>query len=108
MKATKAERTQRACIVIAWVENDGLRATGQTVRRDLNYFPEFEACPKPHACVWLNRGSAADRAKAEAYASTQGHSFVRVYSLPTSTKDCLAVAKSKIMREQGLREDSIQ
>lgn len=84
-------------IVIAWTEMDGMRPTGRMVRFDgYNFKPEFETCSQAHAVIWLNRGTAEDRAKAEAYAATLNHPLVRVYNLATTTKDPLGVAKHRI------------
>jgi hypothetical protein len=60
-------------IVIAWVDMDGLKATGRTVTRDMNCFPEFIACEKAHSAMWLNDGTDEDVKKAEAYAKAQGY-----------------------------------
>ncbi len=83
-------------IVIAWKARTGMRKTGRMIKRDLNWFPEFEACEEAHAVIWLNAGTASDIASAEKYAATDGKT-VRVY--PMTERDPLGRARMEIMAE---------
>lgn len=76
-------------IVIAKVEMTALRATGRTITRDRNYFPEFESAPEAKGCMWLGEGTDADVAKARAEMTEY-----KVYTFPASEKDPIGKAKA--------------
>lgn len=61
---------------------------------DLGIRPTLKEIAVPRACVWLNRGTAADLAKATAYAPTEGY---RVFTYPTSERDPLGRAMQDVM-----------
>jgi hypothetical protein len=83
-------------IVLAKVEMTGLRETGKFVRRDMNWFKEFEAAPEAKALVWLLKGNESDEIKANTYAATEGYS---VLTFPISEKDPIGKAKSIMMKQ---------
>lgn len=81
-------------IVLARCDMGALRDTGRTERRDGNYFPVFEAAKRAVACVWLNKGTAADLARAEAYAKAEGFTVI---TFPTNEPDPLGKAKAMML-----------
>lgn len=82
-------------IVLASVDVTKLVPTGRNVMRDMNWFPEFRAEAEGKACMWMNKGSAADVAKAEAYAAKEGW---KVFTYPTTERDPLGKAKAAVLR----------
>ena len=77
-------------IVIAWAEQTKLVPTGRHVMRDLNWFPEFKTDWEGKACMWLNKGTESDLAKAKAWAETEGKS---VYTFPCNERKPLDRAR---------------
>ncbi len=92
MTATTAE--PRFAIMLAWVEQTGLRATGRLVARDANWFPEYESCPEAKACAWMHSGTEADVVKARAYAGSQGY---KVFVYPTNDRDPKSRARADML-----------
>ena len=82
-------------IVLAKVENTGLRDTGEFLMRDRNWFPKFEACPEPKACMWLANGKQSDVEKAMWFAAQEGWT-VFVYH---NERDPIRRAKLEIMEQ---------
>lgn len=83
-------------IVLARAEMTGIRETGAMHRPDgVNWVPEIETCKRPVAMVWLNEATAADAAKAHAFANAEGY---RVFEYPLSERDPLTKAKNAVMR----------
>ena len=88
-------------IVAAWVENDGMVATGRMERFDgVNYRPEYVPCPKPRALVWLKKGTDADATKAAEFIAAQHAADAlahAVFTYPTTEKDPLGRARRDVM-----------
>lgn len=100
-----ASNAEKHCIVIAWTDMGGMRATGRMVRFDgYNYRPEFVPCLAPHAAVWLNAGTDEDAAKARAYAEAEGFDNARVYEYATSERDPLTRARREVHRSSTTHE----
>ena len=80
-------------LVIAWVENTGVRNTGRLRRIDgYNWGAETEACPEAKACVWSR--DLADRPRAEAHAAANGAMVLEL----EDTDDVLAVARATALK----------
>jgi hypothetical protein len=91
---TTTKTTSRFAIMLAWVEQTGLRATGGLVLRDANWFPEHESCPEAKVCAWLWNGTKTDVAKAREYAESQGY---KVFVYPASEADPKGRARADVM-----------
>lgn len=86
-------------IVLARIEEDF--RVKELRRADMGERPIMEAVPKPVACMWLNNGSDADVAKAQAYARAEGYT-VFTYK---GSRDPLTQAKKDVMRP-GLKNQN--
>jgi hypothetical protein len=62
-------------IVLAWLDEDCVMV--QEGQRDIGRQHKFKTVPKPMACMWLNKGTAADLVKAQAYAAKDGRTVFR-------------------------------
>lgn len=82
--------TTAQVIVLARMENTGVRETGRLIRRDCNYFPETEACMRPVSLVWSRDMSRL--ADAKVFARAEGF---RVLVLD-DTDDVLTVARNLV------------
>lgn len=78
------------------VEDLRLREHGQV---DLGRPHKFERYDRPEALVWLNRGGAADIAKAKAFAEREGYT---VFRYPLTEKDPLGRARTEIAAGQAV------
>lgn len=78
-------------VVVAWAEQTKLVPTGRQVRRDLNWFPEFRAEWEGKACMWKNKGTEADLARAKEWAAKEG---VLVLTFPADETDPLGKARA--------------
>jgi len=93
-------------IVVAWTEEaqelDAERSKG--VRRDLGESYKFKDVIKPFAAMWLNKGTEADVAKAQAYARGEGkHVFVY-----TGVGDPLGKAKADVLRKVRAKDAELR
>jgi 7-cyano-7-deazaguanine synthase in queuosine biosynthesis len=79
-------------IVLAKLNEDQIVAKAGRV--DLGERHTFKTVHVPTACMWINKGTEADRAKAERFAATEGYT-VFCYN---GEKDPLAKAKKDIAR----------
>jgi hypothetical protein len=81
-------------IVIAWTE-DSAEWDGEPYAADLGERPTMRPVRLAKACMWLNRGTAADVEKARVYAAPQGYS---VLTFPASVRDPLGAARAAVLR----------
>lgn len=89
-------------IVLARIENTGLKFTGKFIRPDgVNWREDYKLTPEPKALIWLNEGNESDLEKAKKFAKEENYS---VFTFPTTEKDPLGLAKKQIMQENGLTE----
>lgn len=84
-------------IVLAWVENTGLRDTGKVEQVDRNWRPVFEVCSEAKACVFSSDLKDLDRAKEYVKHNeiAEGIGYY-VFVLP-DTEDVLKVAREKVL-----------
>jgi hypothetical protein len=84
-------------IILARAEQTALHPTGRWVRHPdgMNFRQELRAEWEAKACVWLNRGGAADVERARAFADREGYT---VYTYPLRTIDALECAKSAVVK----------
>lgn len=84
----------KAVIVLARLENTGLRTTGKLIRPDgVNWREETECCQVAKSMVWSSEMTRARLGQAEAFAAKEGY---KVLILP-DTSDVLEVARKAIM-----------
>jgi hypothetical protein len=79
-------------IVLAWTVEDRVW-DGEPYARDLGAAPGWKTVQRPLACVWLNKGTEADMAKAKAHAAQEG---AQVLTFPEGTEDPLGLAREVI------------
>ncbi len=79
-------------IVLAWLDEDF--ALVQEGQPDIGRPHKFKAVPKPRACMWLNKGTDADLAKAKTYAARDG----RTVFCYKNEKEPLQRARTEILR----------
>lgn len=84
------------CIVVAWTTQEQ-EFDGRPFARDLGALPGLREVTKPHACVWLNKGSDADIEKAQAFIASDAPDTGRVFVYPTNEKDPLGRARREIL-----------
>jgi hypothetical protein len=94
--AKTADATGNLQIVIAWTEEvqELDETNARSVRRDLGESHKFKYVKKPFAAMWLNKGTEADVAKAQAYARAEGK---KVFTY-TGGGDPLGRAKADVLR----------
>jgi len=80
-------------IVIAWTDSDAEFVYAR--RSDLGERPVFRDVTVVKAVVWLNEGTAADVAKAHAYADPRGY---KVFTYPLDTADPLGAARKTMFK----------
>jgi len=86
----------RVCITVAWAEGQQVPAEDPaTVRIDLGVRVKMRTVQVAHAVVWLLSGTAADVAKAEAWAATQPGHVVETW--PVDIADPLGAARAKVI-----------
>jgi len=95
-RKTTTTPATRYAVMLAWVENTGLRETGRMVLRDANWFPEFEPCLEAKCAAWIYNGTDADVARAREYAAREGRS---VFVYPATEPDPKNRARADVMRE---------
>lgn len=88
----EARRRMKTTIVLARIENTGLRDTGRVEMKNANWFPVFETVPEAKALVYSS--NVKELARAKEFAATEGY---QVFVLP-DTGDVLSVAKAKILK----------
>ena len=82
-------------IVLAWLDEDCVMV--QAGQPDIGRPHKFKVVPKPMACMWLNKGTEADLAKAKAYAERDGRT-VLCYE---NEKEPLQRARKDVIRDAG-------
>lgn len=99
---TKTKTTERQ-IVIAWTVTESVY-DGKPYARDLGARPGFRLEVQGRAAMWLRRGTAADVAKAKAYAETEtakntdtARGPVQVFTFPTSEAEPLEAARRAVV-----------
>ena len=80
-------------IILARMENTGLRKTGGVVERDRNLFEEYEEISEPHALLWCKKELEHDREKALKFAALEGY---EVYDFPKGTRVNAAIEQAKV------------
>jgi hypothetical protein len=85
-------------IVLAWVDMTGIHLTGRYVDR-YKTVREVKAVEAAKTCMWLNRGTADDVAKARVYAESIAKDYLRVgvYTFPVDEQDPRAKAAALIL-----------
>lgn len=81
-------------IALAKTDMTGLRDTGKLEKRDGNWFPKMEACPKAHACIWLNDSTADDVLKAKEFAAREGY---KVFTYPITENEPLEKSRKAVL-----------
>lgn len=88
-----ANPTEKVQIVLARTEEDyEVVRPGQS---DIGIPAKTRVVLVPKALIWLRKGTAADVAKAEAHARSEGW---RVFTYPTGERDPLGRAKKDVLR----------
>ena len=88
-------------IVLARVENTGMRLTGRHIRPDgVNWIEETECCSVAKALVWSR--DMSELASAKRYAKTEGY---KVLVLP-DTDNVLSVARATVLPNEKQSNES--
>lgn len=82
-------------IVVAWLDEGCVMV--QEGQPDVGRPHKFKVVPKPMACMWLNKGTMADLAKAKAYAARDNRT-VLCYN---GEKEPLQRARADILRSHA-------
>ena len=80
-------------IVIGWVEEEQVLV--KVGRVDLGEMHKFKSVPRPMVCMWVNKGSASDLAKAEAYAKSESKTVLTY----VGEKNPLEAAKRDLLKQ---------
>ena len=81
-------------IVLARVENTGIKKTGRWIKEGVNYYEETESAPEAKAMVYSR--DLADLDRAEEFAADEGY---EVFLLP-DVEDVLDHAREMVMKMQ--------
>lgn len=90
--------TKPRMIVLARMEETGVRETGKYFKHDRNYFPETKTFREPHALMYINKERKGDLRKAENFAAREGYQVI-VY--PAGTRKPLEKAKAHMVDLYG-------
>ncbi len=88
-------------IILARMENTGLRETGRVVERDRNMYPEFEECPEAHVVPWCIKEQKSDMGKACRFAAVEGY---EVFLFPKGTWYEAGLEQAKKLIEKQYNE----
>lgn len=83
-------------IILARMENSGLRQTDRIVERDRNLFHATEEFSEPHAILFCNREHKGDLERANKMATEEGYTVYTNFPKGTRVEAAIKLAKKWI------------
>ncbi len=86
-------------IILARMENSGLKQTGRIVERDRNLFNEVEEVPEAHALLFCRKELKGDLERAAKLAAEEGYKIYTNFPKGTRVKAAFEIAKKRVEKE---------
>lgn len=84
-------------IILARMEETGLRKTGKFITRDRNQFPETESFREPHAILFCRKELKGDLERAIKFAEDNGYIVFKNFPKGTRVDKAIQMAKDKVV-----------